>query len=50
MRMFVVPANAGTHTQRLIDRAIWQSLLNNQCWWSWGPAFAGTTKQKGYFA
>src|SRR6202140_1915262 len=42
----VVPANAGTHTPRLLSlSAAARRLSNNEHRWLWVPAFAGTTME-----
>src|SRR5438552_8708638 len=44
--IFVVPANAGTHTPRLLDGALEPvAFACNRLRWLWVPAFAGTTKE-----
>jgi hypothetical protein len=44
MTIPVVPANAGTHTPRML---FWANAVagfaNSRCQWLWVPAFAGTT-------
>ncbi|MGY2846466.1 hypothetical protein ACVIWU_003661 [Bradyrhizobium sp. USDA 4509] len=42
---FVVPAKARTHTPRrvLLKELVIPASLNNDRWWLWVPAFAGTT-------
>src|SRR5580692_12146873 len=47
----VVPANAGTHTSRiLILRSDVDALLYNECQRLWVPAFAGTTARRFSFS